>query len=80
MTTTTDVGRFCEYCGNAFHHGICPKVKAMEYFPDGTVKRVEFHGPVPTLATPWFIQGEDTVSVPSLFPQNGDDVEAFKTT
>lgn len=24
------------------HQGTCPTVKAIEYFPDGTVKRVEF--------------------------------------
>ena len=32
----------CPYCGN-IHDGVCPKVKAIEYHPNGTVKRVEFH-------------------------------------
>ena len=31
----------CSYCGN-HHNGACPKVKAIEYHPNGTVKRVEF--------------------------------------
>lgn len=32
----------CQYCGSAFpHQGICPTVKAIEYYPDGTMKRVE---------------------------------------
>lgn len=38
----------CPYCSGGgvqtIHHGQCPKVKAFEYFPDGSVKRVEFHG------------------------------------
>lgn len=31
----------CGWCGG-YHSGTCPKVKAIEYHPDGTVKRVEF--------------------------------------
>lgn len=32
----------CTYCGSSDRHqGICPSVKAMEYYPDGTLKRVE---------------------------------------
>jgi hypothetical protein len=30
----------CNYCGQT-HTGTCPRVKAIEYWPDGTVKRVE---------------------------------------
>ena len=32
----------CGYCGQ-WHDNVCPRVKAMEYHPDGTIKRVEFH-------------------------------------
>jgi len=36
----------CPYCSSEsvqiYHGGKCPKVKAIEYYPDGTVKRVEF--------------------------------------
>ena len=38
----------CQWCG--FQHidgGTCPRVKALEYYADGTVKRVEFHEPAP---------------------------------
>ena len=40
----------CPYCsggGTAVYHlgGHCPRVKSIEYHKDGTVKRVEFHGP-----------------------------------
>lgn len=40
MTLLNDPVR-CQYCGN-FHQTICPTIKAMEYHPNGTVKRVEF--------------------------------------
>ena len=36
----------CPWCsgfGVQVHHtGVCPRVRAIEYYPDGTVKRVEF--------------------------------------
>jgi hypothetical protein len=35
----------CGYCGS-IHTGKCPTVKAFEYHPDGTIKRVEFYAPV----------------------------------
>lgn len=35
----------CKHCG--FMHEItCPRIKAIEYHADGTVKRIEFHAPV----------------------------------
>ena len=44
----------CPHCSGGgvqvIHNGPCPRVKAIEYFPDGTPKRVEFHGerlPIP---------------------------------
>jgi hypothetical protein len=39
---------FCEWCSNGYsftiHSGKCPKVSGIEYYPNGTVKRVWFHG------------------------------------
>ncbi|HEU4635426.1 MAG TPA: hypothetical protein VFS41_04565 [Edaphobacter sp.] len=32
----------CQWCG-MIHNGTCPKVSAIEYHPNGAVKRVEFH-------------------------------------
>ena len=34
----------CPYCRVGTYHlgAICPKVKALEYYADGTLKRVEF--------------------------------------
>ena len=36
----------CPWCsglgGQVYHAGVCPRVRAIEYYPDGTVKRVEF--------------------------------------
>jgi hypothetical protein len=34
----------CKWCG-MIHGPRCPSVKAIEYFPDGTIKRVEFMTP-----------------------------------
>jgi hypothetical protein len=35
----------CPYCGGRHKGIVCPKIRAIEYFENGTVKRVEFHGP-----------------------------------
>lgn len=34
----------CRYCG-MIHGPKCPSIKAIEYHPDGTVKRIEFVTP-----------------------------------
>jgi hypothetical protein len=34
----------CQFCG-AIHSTPCPWVKAIEYHPNDSVKRVEFHDP-----------------------------------
>lgn len=31
----------CRHCG-AYHPGRCPRIKAIEYHKDGSVKRVEY--------------------------------------
>lgn len=37
---------WCPYCSTEFskidHGGSCPKVRAIDYYPNGSVKRVEF--------------------------------------
>lgn len=40
----------CGHCGQ-WHvvGGICPRVKAIDYHPDGAVKRVEYHDAAPPL-------------------------------
>ncbi len=43
----------CRWCSNdyqsIFHGGPCPKVKKIRYYPNGTVREVEFFDPrVPT--------------------------------
>jgi hypothetical protein len=39
-------GVACQYCsGNSslvWHPGVCPKIKGIEYWPNGTIKKVEF--------------------------------------
>lgn len=41
----TSAVRKCEFCGNYHPDRVCPLIKAIEYHPNGTTKRVEFHGP-----------------------------------
>ena len=40
--------KMCPWCSGTytyiFHSGVCPKVSAIEYYPNGSVKRVEFKG------------------------------------
>ena len=46
--TAIDPPGHCPWCSNpsmgaySSHSGACPNVKAIEYFPDGSTKRVEF--------------------------------------
>lgn len=41
---TTDAVPRCQYCGEPFHKGVCPRVKSIEYHDNGyTIKRVELH-------------------------------------
>ena len=42
MSETT--GKQCQHCGG-YHVAKCPLIKAIEYHPDGEVKRVEFMTP-----------------------------------
>ena len=44
--TSSAVNNKCQWCGQVhFTEGKCPTVKAYEYNPDGTLKRVEFFAP-----------------------------------
>lgn len=47
METTAVLSYGCPHCSSSsvqvYHSGKCPKVKAIEYHKDGTVKRVEFN-------------------------------------
>lgn len=36
----------CPHCG-LIHNTTCPRVSAIEYHTDGTLKRIEFHSPQP---------------------------------
>jgi hypothetical protein len=43
--------RQCGWCG-IIHGPRCPSVQAIEYHPDGTIKRVEFVKPEPVKVQP----------------------------
>ena len=42
ISTTSAARDTCGYWGFDYR-GTCPRVKSIEYHPDGTLKRVEFH-------------------------------------
>lgn len=37
----------CQWCGVIHLTTKCPQVKAIDYWPDGKIKRVEFHADKP---------------------------------
>jgi hypothetical protein len=45
--TSTSPG-MCPWCAG-FHVGVCPRVKLIEYYPDGGIKKVEFFPAQPSL-------------------------------
>ena len=47
MCTNTVSNDYCGWCSNppnhlVYHFGPCPRVRALEYHPNGQLKRVEF--------------------------------------
>jgi len=53
---TTSTLEKCPHCGllHLVDSGPCPRIKAIEYYPDGTIKRVEYFAP----STDWLILGK----------------------
>ena len=43
------MAEICPHCGK-YHQDACPRVKSVEYYPDGSIKRVQYHSMV---ATDW---------------------------
>jgi hypothetical protein len=33
----------CGHCG-FIHDGVCPRIKSIEYYENGMIKKVEYHG------------------------------------
>lgn len=58
---------YCGHCGT-MHTGTCHRIKAIEYHENGTIKRVEYHAPlpfgVPTGAAPQGPSGQCTIMMP----------------
>lgn len=46
LSTTTGEFKPCELCSDEttkiYHYGRCPKIKSIEYYPDGQIKKIEF--------------------------------------
>jgi hypothetical protein len=34
----------CQHCG-FIHDGVCPRIKSIEYYENGMLKKVEYHAP-----------------------------------
>lgn len=47
MNTSVSPINPCQWCGVIHLTPRCPQVKAFDYWPDGTLKRVEFHADKP---------------------------------
>jgi len=56
----------CDHCGG-FHEFRCPAVSAIEYYNDGTVKRVEYvtQGSFNGADVPWLRKHEQPVTTPT---------------
>ncbi len=52
MNTAGNMMNTCAHCGMYHPNGVCPRIKAIEYWPNGTMKRVEYHATVPERAEP----------------------------
>lgn len=48
VANQTPARQSCPHCGT-IHLTTCPKIKAIEYYQDGSTKRIEFHDLVPTV-------------------------------
>lgn len=60
-TTAGSEPQKCPHCGD-HHPGVCPRVKAIEYRRDGSVKRVEY-----------FWHDEGTTVIDSVIESEDDD-------
>jgi len=38
----------CNHCG-FIHDGVCPRIKSIEYFENGTIKKIEYYGGIDQL-------------------------------
>lgn len=54
----------CKHCGN-IHTGQCPRVKEIEYYKNGKVRRVEYFDMPPAVSVP-FAQAPDLLNPPHV--------------
>jgi len=45
----------CPHCG-LIHNVTCPRIKAIDYYPDGIVKRIEFKDLADTVSMSHYVQ------------------------
>ncbi len=69
----------CKHCGNT-HETRCPWIKSIEYFEDGTIKRVEYMTPADYVTTPAYIPYPVPQPYP-IYPQpNGPFIPVYPIT
>jgi len=69
----------CKHCGNT-HENRCPWVKSIEYFEDGTVKRVEYMTPADYMTMPAYVPYPVPQPYP-IYPQpNGPCIPIYPIT
>jgi hypothetical protein len=56
--STNFAGPSCRYCG-AWHTGTCPRIEEIDYYPDGSIKRVKLRDPY-SFAEPVRVAEEDS--------------------
>lgn len=71
MSTGSNDQTKCPYCG-MFHTAICHTVKAIEYHPDGSMKRVEFKSAAD--------YPQQVISAPSVFSVGGTPTKSAENT
>ncbi len=69
----------CKHCGNT-HETRCPWVKSIEYFEDGTIKRVEYMTPADYVTMPAYVPYPVPQPYP-IYPQpNGPFIPIYPIT
>ena len=50
-STTASVQQSCPHCGG-IHLGVCSRIKSIDYYPDGTIKHIEYHATIDSFHLP----------------------------
>jgi hypothetical protein len=62
----------CPHCG-MIHQMTCPRIRAIDYYQDGSVKRIEFHPPAPAISF------SEPVPIPMMIPNGPANTRAAQS-